>query len=52
MFAFCHKLKKSKGINIFNTFNVINMKAMFGGCGELKYLDLSNFNTQNAIEIE
>ena len=24
---------------------------MFGGCKELEYLDLSNFNTKNVIDI-
>ena len=40
MFNECHKLKEIKGIDNFNTSNVIDMKLMFHGCYELEYLDL------------
>ena len=52
MFNQCHKLKEIKGINNFNTSNVINMSTMFQGCNELEYLDLSNFNTSNVEDME
>ena len=45
MFYECKKLKEIKGINKFNTNNVINMRGMFQFCNELEYLDLSNFDT-------
>ena len=47
MFAICKKLKEIKGLNNFNTKNVIDMSGMFQLCNELEYLDLSNFNTRN-----
>ena len=28
------------------------MKAMFNECNELEYLDLSNFNTSNVIDMD
>ena len=43
MFNECNKLKLIKGIEKFNTINVINMKAMFEECNEIEELDLSNF---------
>ena len=43
MFTHCIKLKKIKGIENFNTNNVINMSTMFQECHELEELDLSNF---------
>ena len=51
MFNKCHKLKEIKVINIFNTFRVINMMAMFQECYELEYLDLSNFDTSNVTDM-
>ena len=35
MFTTCNKLKEIKGINKFNTNNVINMELMFQECNEL-----------------
>ena len=31
----CRKLKEIKGINKFNTSNIISMKSMFNNCNEL-----------------
>ena len=39
LFQNCNKLKEIKGINNFNTSNVISMKSMF------QFLDLSSFDT-------
>jgi len=52
MFNKCHKLKEIKGINIFNTNQITNMRGMFQECNELEYLDLSNFDTSNVIDME
>ena len=52
MFYKCHSLKEIKGINNFKTYNVTDMNSMFGECTVLEYLDLSNFNTINAIYTE
>ena len=43
MFNECYKLKEIKGINNFNTSNVINMSRIFFRCKELENIDLSNF---------
>ena len=51
MFAVCNKLKEIKGLNLLNTNKVNNMKAMFGKSIEIEYLDLSNFNTKNVIDM-
>ena len=48
----CYELKKIKGINKFNTKEVKDMATMFGECKELEYLDLTNFNTSNANNME
>ena len=45
LFNNCKKLKKIKGIENFNTKEVLNMIAIFNECNELEELDLSNFNT-------
>ena len=51
MFNKCFKLKEIKGIEYFNTNNVINMNSMFQCCNELEYLNLSNFNTSNVTDM-
>jgi len=51
MFNKCYKLKEIKGINIFNTNQVTNMKGMFQECNELEYLDLTNFDTSKASDM-
>ena len=51
MFNECYKLKEIKGINKFITDKVTNMKSMFQKCNELEYLDLSNFDSSNVIDI-
>ena len=51
MFANCFKLKRIKGIQKFNTNQVINMRAMFQQNKELEELDLSNFDTSNVVDM-
>ena len=51
MFNECHNLKEIKGLNKLNTSKVKYMDAMFQECNELQYLDLSNFNTENVIDM-
>ena len=51
MFNECHKLKEIKGINNFNTINIMYLNSMFQGCKSLEYLDLSKFNTMNVTDI-
>ena len=52
MFRECYNLKEIKGLNKFNTKNVIDISEMFAGCHELEYLDLSNFDTSNVANME
>ena len=52
MFNECHNLKEIKGINKINSSKVNNMSAMFQLCKEIKYLDLSNFDTSNVTYME
>ena len=47
MFNKCYKLKEIKGIDIFYTANLIDMKGIFKSCFELEYLNLSNFYTSD-----
>ena len=51
MFSVCKKLKEIKGINHFNTSKVQNMNHIFQYCYELEYIDLSNFDTSNVIDM-
>ena len=51
MFNKCNKLKEIKGLNNFNTKNIIIMTAMFQDCNELEYLDLSNFDTSKVTDM-
>ena len=51
MFHNCKKLKEVKGLEKINCCNVINIEAMFEGCIEIEYLDLSNFNTSNVTNM-
>ena len=51
MFNECYKLKEIKGIDKYITSKVTNMRAMFQECNELQYLDLSNFDTSNVIDM-
>ena len=51
MFNCCNKLKQIIGINNFDTSKITNMKDMFKSCSELEYLDLTNFNITNVIDI-
>ena len=51
MFFNCKNLKEIKGINKFNTEKVTSMNCMFQNCNELEYLDLTNFNTLNLLEL-
>ena len=52
MFSKCYELKKIKGINKFNTSEVIKMNSMFEECNELEYLDLSSFDTSKVNDME
>ena len=45
-------LKNIKGINNFFSKKVTNICRMFNLCSELEFLDLSNFNTSNVIDME
>ena len=49
MFNECYNLKEIKGINKLVTNKVNNINSMFQCCYELKYLDLSNWNTSNVL---
>ena len=51
LFNRCNNLREIKGLNILKTNNVTNMRAMFQGCNDLEYLDLSNFDTSNVMEM-
>ena len=51
MFAGCNTLKEIRGINKFNSTNLKYISFMFKACYELKYLDLSNFNTSEVINM-
>ena len=51
IFSECIKLKEIKGITKLITNKIIDMSGMFQGCKELEYLDLSNFNTENATKM-
>ena len=51
MFTNCYKLKEIKGINKFITNKVTNMCEIFSECNELEYLDLSNSNTENVMDM-
>ena len=44
-------MKEIKGLNNFNTKNVISMMSMFQECNSLEYLDLSNFDTSNVTNM-
>ena len=52
MFNGCYKLKEINGLNKFITGRVLYMNKMFQDCNALIYLDLSNFNTSNVINME
>ena len=52
MFNGCQNLEEIKGINNFNTSNVIEMNCMFQKCNKLEILDLSKFNTTNVSNME
>jgi len=51
MFEGYFKLKEIKGINKFNINKIENIQAIFENCKKLEYLDLSNFNTSNVIDV-
>jgi len=44
-------LKTIKWLNTWNTSKVTNMGQMFYGCSSLTWLDLSNFDTSNVINM-
>ena len=51
MFNKCNKLNEITRIGKSTTGKIISMKSMFQACYELKYLDLTNFNTSNVIDM-
>ena len=51
MFSGCKRLKEIKGLNHFNTNKVTDMNGMFLSCSEIRYLDLSSFDTSNVIKM-
>ena len=51
MFTECKNLKEIKGINNFKTNKVKDMSGMLGGCIELEFIDLSNFDTSNVTNM-
>ena len=51
MFNKCKKLREIRGLNKFVTNKVTNMKAIFSECISMEYLDLSNFDTSNTIDM-
>lgn len=48
MFEYTDNLVSIKGLEKFDTSNVLGFEEMFNGCGKLKELDLSSFNTRKA----
>ena len=51
-FCYCYKLRSIKGLEKFNTKQVINMRAMFQACTLLEELDLSNFDTSKVTDMQ
>ena len=51
MFEECSKLKEIQGINDFNTRKVTTIEGMFCDCSEIEFLDLSNFDTSNIVNM-
>ena len=51
MFDKCYKLREIKGIDKFNTINVIKIDSMFEERKESTFLNLSNFNTDKVTDI-
>ena len=51
MFHNCNKLKEIRGIDKYKTNKVLIMKAMLQFCNALEYLDLSNLDTSNVIDM-
>ena len=51
LFNKCQNLKVIKGLDQLNTNKVIDMEGIFQYCTELEYLDLSNFDTSNVINM-
>ena len=52
MFCQCYKLKQINGLNNFNLIKATEMNELLKECKELEYIDLSNFNTPNIINME
>jgi surface protein len=51
MFEECSRLKGIKGLNKLITSKVVSMEGLFQLCTLLKYVDLSNFDTSNVINM-
>ena len=50
-FSSMRNLTDIEGLHYLNTSEVTNMNMMFYDCSSLKYIDLSNFSTDNAEEM-
>ena len=51
MFKFCSKLKEIKGLYKLNAFKASETVDMFFACKSLASIDISNFNSQNLVNI-
>lgn len=51
-FAILAGIQSIKGLEIFNTSNVTNMKSMFDSCESLTSIDISSFDMTNVETIE
>ena len=52
MFNGCKRLKEIKGLHKFKTNKVEDMSGLFQLCSELKFLDLSNFDISDVINMK
>ena len=51
MFYSCYNINSISGIENLDTSHVTNMCSMFNSCYDLTYLNLSNWNTSNVIDM-
>ena len=52
LFNNCHNLKEIKGLNNFITTGVTDFQSMFKSCFQLEYIDLSSFDSSNAVNMD
>ena len=52
LFSFCENLREINGLNKLITNDVLFMNNMFENCKSLEFLDLTNFDTSNAITLK